>query len=345
MAETWEKVEVASAMEAVLQELHVLPEDQAIEVIVQALQKRPELAPAVVVASCPDLTYAPAKACTERREVGFIKSFNNQNGYGFISSSEVQDIFGCDAFLHRRQMGSCQVGQQVSFAIMLNEVSKPQAFDLQPVSGSAPGMPPPAPMPGRAPMPAAPSYGHGHGQGYGHGHGYGPGYGHGPPPDRSGFGAEFAGRRFRGVIQSYSPASGFGFIECRETEEIFRKDIYVSREEVRDAQPGSHVTFGLGFNARGLPQAKNLKVLFPPEGGGGGPMSPAGGMSLKRAPDPRARMPAGRYAFSGTQAQVKKPKTEDGEDDVQNLDDMQNLDDVQNPVSEETAETGAEKES
>jgi len=312
-------------MEAVLQELNALPEDQAIEVVVQALQHRPELAPAVVVASCPDLTYAPAKACTERREVGFIKSFNNQNGYGFISSTEVQDIFGCDAFLHRRQMGSCQVNQQVSFCVMLNEDSKPQAFDVLPVSGAGPGqpMPPPAmPMPGRTPLPAAPAYGHGYGHGYGRGnvHGY-------PPPGRSEFGADFAGRRFRGVIQSYSPTTGFGFIECGETLEIFNKDIYVSREEVRDAQVGSHVTFALDFNARGLPRAKNMKVLFPPEGCSGG---------LKRAPDPHARMPAGRQGYSGGQVHMKKQKTEDAEGGVE--------DGVEDLESAEQQETGTEQE-
>jgi len=329
-------------MDAVSQELQALPEDQAIEVIVQALQKRPELAPAVVVASCPDLTYAPAKACTERREVGFIKSFNNQNGYGFIESVEVQDIFGCDAFLHRRQMGMCQVGQQVSFAIMLNEVSKPQAFDVQPLQGGGggggqlPPQPPPMPDPRRMPPP---QYERGHG-GYGHG-GYGHGgggYGHGGGGgyDRS---QDFAGRRFRGMIQSYNPQSGFGFIECRETEEIFRKDIYVAREEVRDAQIGSHVTFSLGFNARGLPQAKNMKVLFPPEGAGGGvPMPPPpGGVSLKRAPDPHARMPSGRQGFAGGgQLQVKKQKTDDAEAPEDNVENLQ---------PEENNETGAENES
>jgi len=241
-------------MEAVLQQLDALPENEAIDAIISALRNRPELAPAVVVAACPDLTYAPAKAATERREVGFIKSFNQKNGYGFIESPEVREIFNQDAFLHKRQMGMFMVGQQVSFAVMLNEDNKPQAFDLQPV-GSPPMAAMPMPMPGHMPgmgMPhPGPFPGHGH-----------PALPMGPPGP---WPHEAAGRRFRGVLKSFKASSGFGFIDCRETRDIYGRDVFVHKDEVRDTEVGSRVSFALSLNNKGQPQAKGMKVLVPSE--------------------------------------------------------------------------------
>jgi len=234
-------------MESVLEELNALPADQATEAIIEALRNRPELAPAVVVAACPDLTYAPAKAATERREVGFIKSFNVKNGYGFIESPEVRDIFNQDAFLHKRQMGIFMVGQQVSFAVMLNDENKPQAFDLQPVGAPLPGMPAPGMlMPGMPPgMPMA-----------------GPFASPGPPlPMRSrGLMPDPSGRRFRGVLR-------------RATREPLGRDFFAHK-------------------------AKGLKV--PADAGQGDGEGAQPSTSLKRAPDPDARMPSGRSVFTGS---------------------------------------------
>ena len=39
-------------------------EASLIQVIIEILKHRPQVCPAVVAASCPDLTYAPAKAST-----------------------------------------------------------------------------------------------------------------------------------------------------------------------------------------------------------------------------------------------------------------------------------------
>merc|ERR1712032_768298 len=98
--------------------------------ICSVLQARPELAPPVVQFSVPDLTYPPSRTLAERRSQGFIKSFNQQKGFGFIECQELQPIFGTDVFIHQKQMGSFTPGTMVNFAVVLSSDKKPQAFDV-----------------------------------------------------------------------------------------------------------------------------------------------------------------------------------------------------------------------
>lgn len=106
-------------------------------IIRQTLESKPEIAPDVVAFACPDLTYAPVRAMTERRCTGQIKIVNHQAGYGFISCPDLAAVFGNDVFVHKKQLGVLQQGQEVSFAVLLNKENKPQAYDLlDTVSGS-----------------------------------------------------------------------------------------------------------------------------------------------------------------------------------------------------------------
>mmetsp|Transcript_86336 Transcript_86336/g.244902 ORF Transcript_86336/g.244902 Transcript_86336/m.244902 type:complete len:275 (-) Transcript_86336:37-861(-) len=271
-------------MSSVLEELNSLPEDQATEAIIEALRHRPELAPAVVAACCPDLTYAPAKSATDRRENGYIKSFNQKNGYGFVESPGLFEIFGQDVFLHRRQMGAFMVGQQVSFAVMLNDDNKPQAFDLQPLGGHH--LPPPGYHPADMGYHPADMAGH---------------WGPPPPPPRSDP-ADPRGRRFRGTLKSFNPSSGFGFVECRETRDLFGRDVFVHRDEVRDTPAGARVSFSVVLNGKGQPQAKAMRVIDGGFGAGDG----AWQRGARSSGGPR-RM----HASSGTKAGcggVKRPR-------------------------------------
>jgi len=286
-----------SSVELAVKELNLLTDDEASQAIIQVLKSRPELAVPVVIASCPDLTYAPAKACNERREVGIIKSFNTKKGYGFIESQGVRAVFAADAFIHKRQMvAGFAVGQQVTFCIMLNEESKPQAFDLQAVGASTPA-PGPGPMPGgpmpmQVPfMPMRPAMGMPFHPAVGPGllmHG-------GPPPVMAGLGGPagplpaqghrqlppgFDRRRFRGVLKGMS-SGGFGFVECAETRQVFDKDIFVPASEARDCTVGHEVTFSVIINMKGNPQATDVKAV-----GGADSTSGAG---AKRRISPFAR--------------------------------------------------------
>merc|ERR1740121_55522 len=62
---------------------------------------------------------------------GVIKSFNSNNGYGFIECQEIKEKYGADIFLHKQQLGSFQVGDTVLFTAYLNSSGKPQGKDLQ----------------------------------------------------------------------------------------------------------------------------------------------------------------------------------------------------------------------
>jgi len=120
-------VDVASLVDT----LGMLDGETAVQLINQVLRTRPELTPAIVGIACPELTYAPAKAMTERRSKGVIKSFNQHQGFGFIACPELAAVFGKDVFAHGKQMGSFDIGSEVSFAVTLSEDNKPQAYDVQ----------------------------------------------------------------------------------------------------------------------------------------------------------------------------------------------------------------------
>jgi len=76
---------------------------------------------------------------TDRRFMGRIVSYKEDEGYGFISCPELYPRFHRDVFLHRLQIGSFSVGSSVSFGIFLNKSGQPQAKDLE--------RPAPIPMP------------------------------------------------------------------------------------------------------------------------------------------------------------------------------------------------------
>merc|ERR1712151_1385570 len=95
------------------------------------IQSKPELAPLVVNFLIPDFTYPPAKALTEKRARGRLKSLNPEKGYGFIECFEIANIFGGDVFVHYKQAANFAVGSEVSFSVMLSKDNKPQAYDMQ----------------------------------------------------------------------------------------------------------------------------------------------------------------------------------------------------------------------
>lgn len=113
-----------------LAKLNALEDDALENVISQILQKRPEIAPALIDKVCPDLTYAPTKALTHRRCNGTIKTANKQTGVGSIHCEEIEAIFGVDVQFHMNRIGTCKQGDSVSFALTLDKESEPWGFDI-----------------------------------------------------------------------------------------------------------------------------------------------------------------------------------------------------------------------
>lgn len=67
--------------------------------------------------------------------------------------------------------------------------------------------------------------------------------------------------RYRGFIKTFHASNGYGFISCTETFARFKRDVFVHRghSQIVDLQIGQEVTFAVHTNARGQPQAKELR--------------------------------------------------------------------------------------
>jgi cold shock CspA family protein len=65
-----------------------------------------------------------------QRFLGVIKSFKQEQGFGFIECAETFPRFKRDVFLHHSQIGSCIVGQKVSFQLSTNQSGQPQAREV-----------------------------------------------------------------------------------------------------------------------------------------------------------------------------------------------------------------------
>jgi len=68
--------------------------------------------------------------------LGTLKSFNDKNGYGFISCPEAEEMGHKDVFLHHAQKGDFVVGDEVQFEGYLNKKGQVQARDLAAADGA-----------------------------------------------------------------------------------------------------------------------------------------------------------------------------------------------------------------
>jgi len=101
------------------------------------LEDRPSVVQELADWIIPDRAYANVRLLQDNRLNGTIKSFNDKNGYGFVECPDVTAAFGCDVFVHAKQMlPNLEKGTEVSFAILVNKDRKPQAFDMALKDGS-----------------------------------------------------------------------------------------------------------------------------------------------------------------------------------------------------------------
>lgn len=71
-----------------------------------------------------------------------MKSFSQQNGFGFIDCPEVRSRYSRDVFIHKAQIGDLEVGDEVAFCIETNKDGHPQARDISRLDGRPPGQAP-----------------------------------------------------------------------------------------------------------------------------------------------------------------------------------------------------------
>mmetsp|Transcript_42229 Transcript_42229/g.130868 ORF Transcript_42229/g.130868 Transcript_42229/m.130868 type:complete len:290 (+) Transcript_42229:70-939(+) len=259
---------------ALVEALSALDAEAATQVISGVLRERPELAPAVVGAACPELTYAPSKAITERRSQGVIKSYSEKSGFGFISCPELYEVFGMDIFLHAKQMGMLGQGANVSFAVVLKEDNKPQAYDVQPWppngvgagGGAAAGSWPALqqdPSTGGC-WQVAPPWASQKGGGWGKGAACEGGkWGGGKGADGKGKKRKLEGPdlgQFQGMVNNFSEKDGFGFIVSEGLHQMgYQNDVFVHWDQLSGRNIGEQVSFTAFLNSKGQPQAKDLQ--------------------------------------------------------------------------------------
>jgi len=279
--------------QTIVETLAASDDTSALAVIQAIIQSRPELASPLVNFIIPDLTYPPAKALTEKRSRGTIKHLNVEKGYGFIECQELHAVTGADVFIHHKQSAGFTVGQEISFAVMLNKANKLQAYDVSSADekgggkGKSKGKGGGATDPFSAMMQAMDSSSGGGSEeellqqvlmtmmGKG---------GKGGKGNFSGEKGNFSGEKgqgkgewkeptkgkpnevetlgeFQGVIKSFAAKSGYGFIECQDLRDVgCPNDVFLHHMQLNGFEVGSHVQFTAYMNRNGQPQAKDLQA-------------------------------------------------------------------------------------
>lgn len=125
-------------------------------------------------------------------------------------------------FLHRAEVGSFNMGDEVSFSIKIKETTQqPQAYGLESATGSA----------------QPPQLAHGSKQ---------------EPGD-----SELD--EFVGTVKSFNREKGYGFIECLDLHAQYSQDTFVHHLELGQFDVGSQVVFSVKLNDKNQPQARHLR--------------------------------------------------------------------------------------
>lgn len=66
-----------------------------------------------------------------------------------------------------------------------------------------------------------------------------------------------------GVLKTYSPKEGYGFIHCPQLKEGFERDVYIHKANVPEgASCGCSLHFRLHLNSKGQPQARHVSLVI-----------------------------------------------------------------------------------
>jgi len=213
-----------------------------------------------------------------RRYSGTVTNFNRDKGFGFIQSEDVSRDFGKDVFVSDREIGHFNVGDSITFTVVVNKDNKPQARLLKGLNGELAGI-------AADTRPTQQAWGAP--TGYQAQTGYEPpakiartdaswgdaSWGGGsqwgaappaPPPAVRPMGKGGAaagaqeGARYVGTITSFMPEKRFGFITSEALSAHFGKDTFLSDLEIGNFKVGDTISFMLAIK-NGRPQARQLQ--------------------------------------------------------------------------------------
>mmetsp|Transcript_128668 Transcript_128668/g.274639 ORF Transcript_128668/g.274639 Transcript_128668/m.274639 type:complete len:727 (-) Transcript_128668:98-2278(-) len=207
----------------------------------------------------------------QRRLQGYIKYFDDAKGYGFISSQEASYDYGCDVFLHQRQLSGFGVGDQVSFSLHMNAKGKPQAQDLQAIADQQES---PAALETDPLMKTVRAAFIRHSAQGNDGDPSSPAEMPPATPAAASIAAEQSassrerpvqGPVHQGVIKTFDSAKGYGFIRSQEAFDQYGQDVFLHPKQANGFTQGDRVSFTVVLNNRGQPQAMNLSVGESPD--------------------------------------------------------------------------------
>jgi len=172
--------------------------------------------------------------------VGTVKSFDQGNGFGFISCPDTFEKYGRDVFLHGKQIQHFKAGDHIRFYVRINNQGQPQAFGLR-----------------EAPKTA----------------GWLLGFSEAQPSEKPEQEEEFIGE-----VKSFSSSRGYGFIDCPTLSERFDgRDVFIHQDQYHPNGLciGDTVAFKLQVK-KGQPQAWNVKRVAAAGDRPAQPRGPAG---------------------------------------------------------------------
>jgi len=165
----------------------------------------------------------------QTRYSGTVKSYNTEKGWGFFECKETYSLYGTDIFVIRHTLP-----QGLSDYLI---PGTPVSFSV--VQGTK-GM-------------CATDVAFGGDEATDHQHAVGGGMPVSMPVSDS--------TKFEGVVKSYNPTKGYGFLTCPATDTQFGRDVFLGRQEVPNGtiEAGTSVSFDVFVGERG-PTATNVVV-------------------------------------------------------------------------------------
>eukprot|EP00439_Symbiodinium_sp_Y106_P041251 s1480_g5.t1 len=182
---------------------------------------------------------------------GFVKSYNEAKGWGFIECPQTQAVYGKDIFVLRSALSGGGQGDQVMFNVV-DHGRGPQASDVVVLGSARPATPLGAvngPMNGHGytqqmqPMPTARSA---------------------PMTLYSQPVNQHAGSSMVGTVKSYNAEKGWGFVTSPEVVEMYGKDVFFMKSSVVGGviERNQQVSFTVVSGTKGM-QAEKVCPLSP----------------------------------------------------------------------------------